>query len=273
MVLVPKAIKIPNYMIIFWTFHKNVWLLLLLFTFLMTIIFYFLGNCRNLQNSIFEVISIIVMNSTHKNLENKWSVKLFTINFIVTSFIICCAFQSSFTSLLVSPKRFNDINTINELERNGLKLAIGSLLQEAKNLNFTLKTEPKEKKELFTMIRKADPRWGFCLKKTYAEIFAKIIVRNGELAYHIVEEELVPGFSSYYFEKNSPYLDEMNKFLLYVEEYGLKFFNMSYFTEKNIYFNNDENVSKLNLKQFQSLFCIFIFGNALGVLVALWKIS
>lgn len=266
MVLVPKASRYPQYMNMFLTFRPWVWTAMFISAFVTTLIFFFARHSCNFTLGLIQVISLGLVIPVPSLSKSCWPIKFLTISWLFLSFILCSTFQTSLTSVLVTPKYHKEMTTLKDLKDSKLRISTPPTFFELLPPEFQDRGDVAFKDVIVERILKGDVNTSFALPTTYN--FANNVRRDGVLVYHTIPEPIIPGFAVYYFPKKSPYIKHIERFMLEDAEYGISAWNFHFSANYSNQIEKDEDDRiALNLNHLQAAFYIIIMGDFVGVFI------
>lgn len=172
--------------------------------------------------------------------------------------IIGFSFQCFFMTTLTHPKYFKEINTIEDLRDSGMVVYCWrKLMNHIRPEDYGLQKQIVfvDGRKILNMMSDLD------LPFVAAQSRAIILAKTKNL--HVVREALAVGYSVYFFQKNSPYLEEVRRSILLTEEFGLGE------SRKRGRHNLDNKTvdEVLNLYHLQGVFLILLYGHLLSGVV------
>lgn len=214
-VLIPHSAAIPQFYYMFMVFDEPVWVFIVISFIAVAFCKFVRLKCLNipidiskllLQNwgTIFGVsLAIFQRNISLRFLFVLWASQCFTLNI---------HFQSLLTSNLVTPKFESNLNTLDELKSNNsiilINRANGIGINGQYPLNF-IHTLSEHK--IMQLITSGDTSSAYAIQSSVAELVSLKKSEDGYPVYHIIKELLLPGYTTYLFPSDSPYLNEINK--------------------------------------------------------------
>lgn len=283
--LVPAASKIPEYLYIFFIFSVLLWISLFASIFIVALLTIVLSrssiakkNNLNKTTTLIEAWGGFLQKTIHK-LENKTrSEKIILIFWLSACLIITTAFQCQLTTIFINPKYYSDMDTIKEVRESGLPLYTIRPYSDHVPKEYNLHSQihfvelVNDIQEKIFNLQTTD---GFILKKNDAiQYCEETKLQAGRNVFHIVKEPLVPGYACYVLQKHSPYLKEINKVILYQQQFALRitniemiFQNLRHNSSQFLNNNNNNNMKTIQMHHLRGVFYIFTFGCCLSVLV------
>ncbi|EFA00319.1 hypothetical protein TcasGA2_TC003157 [Tribolium castaneum] len=272
-VLVPKAGQIPQESYLFLIFDYKIWLSVLVFLFLISCVLkqaQFVVKKR--QNSfiywLFEAWKCFIGSGGTTSFGRKETpVKFILTVWMLGSIIVSACFQCSFTSSFTKPKYFDEINTLDDLRQTGLRIFCADYYK-----NYLLKVESYG---LHTQLVFVSTRKMYEIRKgkdagkvSFVEVFSRAVILAKLYGYHIVKEPLATGYTVNYFQKNSPYMDEVHRCVLLDQEVGL-----SKKADQNLIIppDHEDAITSVNItfSHLKSLFLILLCGYHVSFVVFL----
>lgn len=257
-VIVPHSTQIPQYKYIFLIFALSVWISIL--ASLLTVAAVdslLLHRGVHFQRSLLDSYTILLGQSIERMINGSVSVKTLYVFWFYVCIILSVAFQSSLTGMMITPKYYNELDSIKDLKDYKIDIVVNS--------NHALRI-PEAVYPSSLLIKIDDPT---LMSRLLAGAKAAYAIQNTiaeEVAgktYHLVKEHLVPGLSSYHIATFSPYLDDVNEYLFYDKEFGLNRFQKD---SLEIVEEDVSDVTPLSLLHLQTVFYILILGECLSVL-------
>ncbi|KAK5639770.1 hypothetical protein RI129_010581 [Pyrocoelia pectoralis] len=291
--LLPRPQNRPMYLNIFMVFTIELWTCILVSCILLTLAIVLIDKIAHRQHSFvsrenpfFQTMRLMINLPSAEHQRTIFSKKILFIFGLLLSFCLNALLQSSLISVLVKPKRHNPLTTLRQLSESGIpiylfgrnfinRLDTSSLLQ--KQCVFENKTE------IVNMIMAGNTNNAYsCSTLQCAEIMIRRS-RNkfGKEMFYILQEKWIPGHRGYIFPKNSPFIDIVNRFILFYKEFGLlqsyKFGDWE--TEKNLIPEPNNYIKHkttgatiLTLDHMQTAFYILLLGYAISFLVFLVEV-
>ncbi|KAJ3663165.1 hypothetical protein Zmor_007471 [Zophobas morio] len=224
-VLVPKATLIPRRNYLFLVLDYKISLATLAFLIIITYVLKKTTFSKN-KNPTFGYWMLIswkcfIGNGGTTNFQTRHvSVKIILTSWMLLSIIIGASFQCSFTSTLTKPKYHKDINTLEALRASRIRILCADYFRD-----YFLKTESHELQKQLVFV---DPevivqiRNGWSAGKVaFIETYGRAVVLQKFYGYHIVKEPIATGYTVYFFQKGSPFNEEIHRCVLIDQETGL----------------------------------------------------
>ncbi|CAH0560438.1 unnamed protein product [Brassicogethes aeneus] len=166
----------------------------------------------------------------HINGKLKWFLGLW----IITSLIMSNVFSSTLSSSLLAPKYKSKLNTIREIV--SLNVTIRVLPYYKKLVPEELELEPLLVADNTFTGQEVTPNNYYLMRQDMAEYYQDTVFGpDGDPYFYILDEAVTYGFQFYIFQKNSPYLNIINKIMQYEKEFVLSrpFLNKNNYEQKN----------------------------------------
>lgn len=214
-VLIPHARAVSQFYYMFMMFTGEVWICMSISLVVVTLCTLLILKHLLLPTDVTKLIlenwgSIIgVPLSAYQRIA---SLRMLLLSWVLSCFVFNVHFQSLLTSNLVTPKFERNMDTLSELEANKSVIVInfanarGIAGQYPQNL-----IRPWLEHKIMEKITKGDTSAAYATHSSIAELLSLKKTEDGHPVYHIIKEILVPGFTTYMFPSNSPYLDEVNE--------------------------------------------------------------
>ncbi|KAL3287515.1 hypothetical protein HHI36_001984 [Cryptolaemus montrouzieri] len=271
--IVPISQKIPQYLYIISIFHELVWVNLLAVLISMPILFLAIekfsptARKKNVTSAFFDILGICIGRPIKGYYAYNRLQKFMFILWQLDNIILIAAFQCALiTSLLVS-KYGDQIDTIEALQKSNLTIYTPSEL----GFMVDFYTDATLKKQL----RNISARHYSSLLKSKLEYQAlvvpyslsKVVLHDLKESdrvdeFRLMKEALIPGFTTYFFEKNSPYITIIDQMVMRKYQYGFNREKMRRRFPKTKQGAKD-SVS-LSLSHLQGAFFIMLSGVGLG---------
>lgn len=216
-VLVPHASVVPQFLHMFMVFDRLTWIFICASLIAITICEYlklkYLSNSVDLSKILLERWGLML--SVSGILQQKlFSNRLLLLVWIISFFILSSLFQSFFTSELITTRFEENIDTLAELKSKNMVIIINR--NNARSIKeqypqHLIRTWSEHK--VLEMISKGDTSAAYAIQSSVAELISLKKTEDGYPVYHIIKELLIPGYTSYLFPVNSPYLDAANKYV------------------------------------------------------------
>lgn len=274
-ILMPKPRQIPQYKYIFLTFGIDLWVTILACMFVVACFDSLLLDRKiPLKDSILSSFSPLLGQSFSRLIYGGPSVKSLFITWLYVCIVLGVAFQSTLTGMMVTPKYEKELDTLHELREHKVDIVVNVFHSN----NVPESSYPKrhlvpgEDNVVMHRLLKKDTSSSYALQISLAEEL--IGKSSGPEVFHMVREHLVPGLSSYHFPTKSPYLDEVNTYLLYEEQFRLSQFeyNKSDIGDTAAKRSGGSGNISLSMSHLQGAFYILIIGNCCGILVFLVEV-
>lgn len=279
-VIVHRALKIPQYKYIFLIFDTILWLLI--FGSMFVVVAFESYTLYKSQTSCYNSVSqsildsyLILLNKSITYLEKgPYSVRLLLTFWLYCSVIINVAFQCALTSIVITPKYADEINTLEELRQTDLRVTINQYHFSSIPSSVFPKDRfiIEEESVISEMLMDSEDR-NYAVQLSIAEEILDMERSGVHPIYHLLKEHMVPGLNGYNIQAKSPYTDVINRYILYDQQFALSKYVANRIHLKNV--NLEEHVSDqvpLSLEHLQSVFYILIIGEILSVLVFVMEI-
>jgi hypothetical protein len=189
-------------------------------------------------------------------------VKLKLITFMLGCIIFRTCFQCALISSFIKPPSTQQIETIEDLRNSKMTICTTVSLAKLIPTEFGLSKQivtvtPKERqRSLYNL----DTSQAYVIGVAFAHKYISTLPRSKDNAvFHLLGDILVPGVSTYYFQKHSPYLDKISELLQRERQYALDQSKQG--EEVNLHgeTTQDDNVV-LTVKHLQAVFYLWIGG-------------
>lgn len=276
-ILVPKAEEIPHEKYLFMIFDYKIWItivvtLLLISSVLKTIQQIIKRRSRSYFYYLVESWrSFIGTGGIPRFIQRETPVKFVLTIWMLVSVIISASFQCSFTSTFTKARYFKEINTLNDLKDKGIQIFCADYYKD-----YLLKVDSYGVAEQLVFVsdkKMFEFREGKNAGKVFfVEVFSRAVIVAKLYGYHIVKEPLATGYTVNYFQKNSPYLDEVHRCVLLDQEVGL-----SKKADEILIIppDHDEKTMRsvnINFSHLKSAFLLLLIGYHLGLIVLICEI-
>ncbi|KAJ3663152.1 hypothetical protein Zmor_007459 [Zophobas morio] len=152
------------------------------------------------------------------------SIQFQLITFILGAIILRTIFTSFLVGTFLSPSTSHRITRIEELRKTTIDIYISRELALAVPSEFSINDKlivvsmEERTQKLYDM----DTRFGYVVTQKIANRFLSWVKEHViSMPFYIIEEPLMQGFDIYIFQKHSPFVAEINLFLLREHEYQL----------------------------------------------------
>ncbi|RZC33131.1 hypothetical protein BDFB_008672, partial [Asbolus verrucosus] len=155
-------------------------------------------------------------NSFHGFNRFSYMLKFQLIIFIFGCIIFRTAFQCSLVSSFVKPNTIKQISTIAELRHSRIKIITTEPLAKMIPMEHGLyeKTFIITPEERTRRLYKLDTSSAYVIGGAFADKFIDTLKNQQKnLPFYKMQEILVPGVSTYFFQKHSPYVDKISEYL------------------------------------------------------------
>lgn len=276
-VVVPKSKKVPQWLMVFYSFSALSWVCIYSVYFICTIIWYFMGPTRRYHRVFWEMFSII--HGIPIRINPKLGQSFFLLGCMVFNIIILGLVQGSFFKSFTTPTFYHEIDTLEDLDKSGLPIGTNfySFDSDGSKLMANLKKK-KIRSVPHLMDSVAYQRNVAKLERKHdIDSFIKThyLDQNGTPLLHIVNECLTSYFISLIVPKGSAFLDIFNEVISRLVEAGLtlKWYQDVEYTETLIRLMKLNKNKKLwepfNLYALQGAFFVWTLGIILSSFVFL----
>lgn len=223
-----------------------------------------LGNNGQYIESFFEALDTFFNGSLTNFLQRRPSNKIIYISFMLFSLNVAVIFQTNLSSMLLTEKYYNNINTVNKLCSSTLTIFTDEHHYRLLPKCVQNKTIPISDKVLFSMLSKGTPHAYIALQSS---ILSAVQLQEDDdepvrifRHFHIMRETIVPGYTMYVFPETSPYVDQVAHFFEIYETMTSKFLlddwrNINRMTRK---------IERIQWQHWKGIFSILICGYALS---------
>lgn len=209
--LVPKASLIPPYQYFFMIFNFDSLLAFCILILVVAVIVSLANNVNFIQN-FFEAYYYLLSGSLPHFIMRPYSSKIIYMFFILFSLLVSVIFHTSLTTDFLTKKYNLEINSVHKLLSSNLTIYVDKDYQDQLPSEIYNRAIPVSNEILLKMIFKRMPN-AYILLETF--ILAILTKRNSDMctAFHVMREDVVPGYIAYVFPKTSPYVDHIDHFL------------------------------------------------------------
>lgn len=283
-VIVESPREVPQYLNMVHTFDVPIWIYLG-FTFAFTVFVLYMFKTFQKENvsidkSFLDVLVLSVSTQLYSFQKSKKPVKVLLLFWSIFSLVICTLFQSSLTSVLVTPLYYNGIKTLPELRENGYNVCIPFGLYNILNVStFPVDFIPMLRDEIIEKIQKGDTSCSYALPLSYIAPLLDFKQTIGKPTFEIVEEHLIPGYGVYFFHAQSPYIKAINDFILLERQFVLNAYNNNTWSknkEENdkIYeYDSTDEYTVFTIEHFEGVFLILGLGYMVSVVVFVFEVG
>lgn len=273
-VVVPTPQRVPQYRYLSLVFSENLWLATLVSLVIVCLTKYYTDKTsNNFTNSALEVYAILLAAPVN-NKSTTMGVSTLFILWCYACMVLNVAFQCCLTSIIITPKYEKQIDSLHDLKQAKMEILINRWHRlsagQDKALNACMTTETEA--NIIEMMMKGYTDKAYAVQLSVAEEIVSKEFDNNFPKYHIMQEHLVPGFTAYLFPAVSPYVEEINRFLLLDQQFGISRFNSSKVTFGTRVHPSAEPVP-LNLGHLQTVFYILIVGGILSISAFIYEIT
>ncbi|KAJ3663163.1 hypothetical protein Zmor_007469 [Zophobas morio] len=248
---------------------------------MITILVIFTTMVNLLKKKVFRINCLQYFSTSLGNPLTNFGTQPFAIKILFLIFILSCiifrtAFQCFLISTFVTPKPEEKMTTIAEFRESNLNIHTTAFLANMILFNEHLSdrvfniSAPERIKRLYSL----DTSASYAIILTFANKFMESLKSNyAKPPFYILEEALVPGMDTYFFQRHSPYLEKIDECLLRLKQYALsekRVYTSSYF--KRNFTRSRSPVIVLGVEHLQSVFHILTVGLLLSVLVFICEI-
>ncbi|CAH1367512.1 unnamed protein product, partial [Tenebrio molitor] len=153
-----------------------------------------------------------------------FSIKLKLLIFLLCSIIFRTAFQCFLTGSFLGSHFFQEITTISELSKSDIMIRGSQPLVDLIPEEFGLsgKFIFMRRYERNRLLQKLDRTAAFLIDRDAAKELLTMWKTGGHiLPFYVMEEALLPGIDTYFFHKNSPYMEKIEECLQRDREFAL----------------------------------------------------
>nr|CAD7573010.1 unnamed protein product [Timema californicum] len=236
--LVPKSDRLPDHMIVTLPFSADTWTVLFCVFPLLVLVFKIISHDAELElNTTLEMIRILVTGATF-SMPLSTCRRLYLLLCLIYSLIMINSYQGALTSFLTVSKFYPDINTLQQLDQSGLRIAI-SIVHGFTSVNDpAFQFDPNDamvmrlvRKSFFTYNRYEalslvahKKKTSFFTLKRWARYYVKLHEysdQDGQPLLHVMEECTLPAKIVFEFPVNSPFQNRFNVIIGRLYESGL----------------------------------------------------
>lgn len=281
-VVVPPARPLPQWLVLFSTFELDEWLYIIVMYNLCTLILYCMEKVtepplfNSFMDSTFVAFALIIQSPVNR-LARTDSVRIATITVSLSGFLITIYFQASLLTMLTTDVYEREIDTLEQLDRSGLKIYSSSL-----NLKDTFSPDSPITRSLAKK---------FVLKEDSATNHVGLVAEGERLAaigrkfdfggkfgldyrtkIHLVEDCPRLYFLVYPLPHLSPYIESMNSILGRLQDSGVLrshfvSYSFSPLAKMKRHSTTTNNFYPLNFDNLKILFLILVIGCATATVV------
>lgn len=224
--LVPKSVAKPSFERLFSAFNYPcpIWLCFLLTALTFRLIYWYAGRNMSFIECALEIVRITYQNPVN-NIQSKPTLfKFMAIIYISGALILCTMSQSSLMTILISEKYFNDLDTINDLNKSNLEIytSPGVLRVLPKSFYFERRMHVREYSIISQMIFNKTPNCAFLLRRFFATSILRTVNNANKTVYHMLSEGFLPSHDVLGLKKRSIYLRLVNDFINFKREFRLR---------------------------------------------------
>lgn len=234
--MVPKKIVKFNYLITQFEIFDEITITMGLISFLILISFWYLiekirSKCGRKHQTLSEILLIVIQS------QNKIGIKDFSLlnnrgillTIVIFSFIMCSAYESIISSRLVNEPKAKQIDTLEELDKSGIKIlttfpdVFKPTSEDINKDSLPNRLHTKQKYIPFSDVVMLNETKSSILTKTTIAIYCNAInfdKTTGRDMFHIVKEKPLHLHRSFIVPKTSPYRERMNEILMQSIESG-----------------------------------------------------
>lgn len=201
------------------------------------------------------------------------SSKILFTSLMIFGLLAAVMFKTSLTTNLLLKKYHKNINRISELLEINITLFVdenyrGLLPKRVRNRSVAATSDM-----IFTMISKGVPQ-GYISLQSYIMATLELEEKNEQQekisnVFHVMKEDIVPGYTTYIFPKTSPYVDHIKKFFTFHD--SLK---SQYTLEDMIrkYVDYSSHYERIEWQHWESIFLIVVSGYFIAFIVFLLEL-
>jgi hypothetical protein len=274
-VLVPKAGQIPQGGYLFLVLDYKIWLavvtfLVLIACFLRKTLSFKAKRNKSFAFWLLQSWKCFIGSGGVTRFERKdICVKYILTLWMLISIIIGATFQCSFTSTLAKPKYFTEIDTIQQLRESKMKIFCLEYFRD-----YFLQLESYGLRDQLVFIS-TEEMFEFRSGRdagqvSFIEVYSRAVILQKLYGYHMVEEPIATGYTVYFFQNKSPFIDEIHRCVLIDHEMGL-----IKKKDKVVVIPPDTGPTKkphLTFHHLQSIFFILLLGYQLSFVVFLCEL-
>lgn len=235
-IVIHKSGKIPYYLYLFMVLKFELWCAA--FCVFIGVVFLWSGIVHFVKFCLWRVESLsvlrIVLNISLPTLPIVNSERVIMISLMLYSLILSMAFQSKLTSILMEPKYYPDINTLEQLDESGLIIRVyRTMIHDIdKALNGSTKhgivnkmvpmpssfDHAENSKNDFIAIFNQPLALNYYRSVYYSRLVT--FHKHGRPILHMVKESPLPRYLAFQVSDGSPYLHVLNLLIRRFQEYG-----------------------------------------------------
>jgi hypothetical protein len=285
-IIVPKATQIPEYLCLFLPFNCVLWIACGV-SVMVTSTFWYLTEMKvkgssSYTNALINTCAVFLAVSLRSHIFQKHG-RIFFFTWMYLSMVLTTMYQSFLITALVVPQFYRDINTLQDFDESGMKLAMFPGIKESAlhdTLNplrvrlskKTIVTTQNFSTCLSNLLHYRDRGCAFNKLSVDWAVRQKEYYVNGLPQLHVVGECLSWYVEAYEVRRESPFLPYFNVFIGRAIESGLfKKWRVHVQKERYTLPASSQKVI-LQLSHFQAAFFSLIIGFFISLIVFLWEI-
>lgn len=272
--VVPKASKMPRILAMSSCFRFETWITMILILLVCTITYHFYKKLatrvyRKSTGHIFAAFVLVGIPVDHRYLKRQY---IFFIGCFFYGFIISNNLQSCFIENYTITRYFDEIDSLDELDRTGLPI---STSLDVLNADSTETAKSLTEKKLSPPPNVKDPLYYTCFfknlsvvkRKSEMEYFKKLYRRySGLECLHTPDEPIITYSISYIVPFNSPLLKKIDSIITTIRENGLITYWKNKYNGAIQDLNDDNGFQALSLGNFYMSLYILFGGYSIAIL-------
>ncbi|KAJ3663151.1 hypothetical protein Zmor_007459 [Zophobas morio] len=200
-------------------FTYMVWILIIVLVIITAAVLTFAKKAtwNSFSGSLIYSLGCLIGYSFYGFKSQRHSVQFQLITFILGAMILRTIFTSFLVGTFLSPCKSNRITTIEELRKTNIDIYISRELALIVPKEFSIndKLIVVSMEERTRRLYEMDTRFGYAVTQKIAQRFLSWLKEHvTSMPFYIIEEPLMQGFDIYIFQKHSPFVAEINLFLM-----------------------------------------------------------
>lgn len=235
---------------------------------LLSIILSLFGSKSRASSELFyDSLSVLITQSLQGFKRRKTIIKFLLMFWMLGGIVMTISFESTLIIKLVKPESQNTIETIRDLSNSDMNINIKELfldmIPESYGLHKRMIVSPYS--EIFKKISD-NVNEAFILPSSKAEALVAIFPEEHlDRRYRQMRDYIVPSYSVYMFPVNSPYLNDVNKFIIRSFEGGIawNYINLHAKRRRGLYHHGRD----LSLEHLKGSFYLLLLGLSISMVV------
>ncbi|XP_044745307.1 uncharacterized protein LOC123307156 [Coccinella septempunctata] len=267
--VVSKSKRIPRFFNILKTSKPILWISTFVSAVSLMILMMVSGKLHSDRNRpIALCIFGICLNQSVKRIASYHSLQIFLLNlWQFGCLVISATFQGALLETLLVPEYPGQIDKIEDLVKSNLTIYVVADMRKLVEIsvpNLTQQLVAASEKEICDLLTNFGQDYAVILpyRTAYMIVRNYRILRDG----HIMKQSLVPGFSTYFFRKNSPYINIFHEMIARHLQYGLASVSL---TNRGTQRNGGEPSENLSFSHLHGVFQLIYSGLIVSVFLFL----